>query len=511
MMIPTLENNSATDTFDYSTSDLSDPQTLLEVLLQLRERVVQEGEDIFNQWRSHIHRQAFLSSGLNLAHYMALRRYDLRPLQAALVPWGLSSLGRLEGRVMPNLDAVIATLGAISQVEPKALPNRPSIQTFLEGDRLLQQHTEAVFGQTLTHRRVRIMVTLPTEASSHYEFVRDLLQRGTNCVRINCAHDNPRLWEAMISHVRLAETETGHPCKVLMDLAGPKPRIGMAIAPNQQQRIFRGERLLLTRDLPGTTGATCFQANCTLPEVLDQLQVGATVWIDDGHIGARVESLTDEGVFLRITHASLKGSKLLPDKGLNFPDTDLQLNPLTEKDQQDLDFVAAHADIVGYSFVQSAADIKQLQQELSRRMPQPREIAIIAKIETPQAVSHLPELIVQAAGQQPFGVMIARGDLAIEIGYQRLAEIQEEILWLCEAAHVPVIWATQVLETLVKKGIPSRAEMTDAAMAERAECVMLNKGPFIAEAVTILDDVLTRMQAHQLKKTPQLRALRSWA
>lgn len=94
--------------------------------------------------------------------------------------------------------------------------------------------------------------------------------------------------------------------------------------------------------------------------------------------------------------------------------------------------------------------------------------------------------------------MIARGDLAVEIGYQRLAEMQEEILWLCEAAHVPVIWATQVLETLVKTGIPSRAEITDAAMAERAECVMLNKGPHIAEAVKILDDVLTRMQAHQI-------------
>jgi pyruvate kinase len=106
--------------------------------------------------------------------------------------------------------------------------------------------------------------------------------------------------------------------------------------------------------------------------------------------------------------------------------------------------------------------------------------------------------------------MIARGDLAVEVGYERLAEIQEEILWLCEAAHIPVIWATQVLETLVKKGIPSRAEMTDAAMGERAECVMLNKGPYIAEAVTILDDVLQRMQAHQIKKSPQLRALHSW-
>ena len=132
------------------------------------------------------------------------------------------------------------------------------------------------------------------------------------------------------------------------------------------------------------------------------------------------------------------------------------------------------------------------------------------KIETPEAVKNLPELIVRTAGKQPLGVMIARGDLAVEIGYQRLAEIQEEILWLCQAAHVPVIWATQVLENLVKTRIPSRAEITDAAMAERAECVMLNKGDYVTDAITVIDDVLTRMEQHQAKKTPQLRALHSW-
>jgi len=483
---------------------------LLETLQKLRQIVFQDGQDIFNPWCSRIQRQVFLSSGLNLAHYMALRRHDLRPLQTALVPWGLSSLGRSEARVMPSLDAVIATLGAICQVNPASLPSRPAIQEFLEGDRLLHQQTEDVLGQTTAERQVRIMVTLPTEAASDDSFVRDLLQRGTNCVRINCAYDNVDLWEAMIGNVRRAEKETGHSCKVLMDLAGPKPRLGQVIAPKHKHRILQGECLLLTHDLPGSKDTTCFQATCTLPEVLDRLQVGETAWIDDGRIGARVEALTDQGVLLRITHASLKGSKLRPEKGLNFPDTDLQLSPLTAKDRQDLEFVATHADIVGYSFVQSADDIKLLQQELAARMPQPREIAIMAKIETPQAVSNLPELMVQVAGQQPFAVMIARGDLAIAIGYQRLAEIQEEILWLCEAAHIPVIWATQVLENLVKKGIPSRAEMTDAAMAQQAECVMLNKGPFVAEAVTMLDDVLTRMQAHQLKKTPQLRALHSW-
>jgi pyruvate kinase len=490
----------------------SSPSALLAELQALRHSVLQEGQAIFNGWRAQIHRQAFLKSSLNLAYYLALRHHDLRSLQAALMPWGLSSLGRIESRVLPNLDAVIATLSAICQTSQEPLPKRPTAEDFFEGDRLLQKQTEELFGKPPSHRRVRIMVTLPTDAAEQPDLVQNLIKGGTDCVRINCAHDTPEIWEAMIANVRRAEVNTGYSCKILMDLGGPKPRLGMAIPPDtNHKRIFRDDHLLVTREVPTSSEVPYFQAQCSLPEVLEQLEIGMSVWIDDGHIGAQVESFLPEGVMLRITHADLKGSKLRLDKGLNFPDTELTLSPLTDKDLQDLKFVVTHADIVGYSFVQTPQDIALLQQELHLLLPQKSQIpAIIAKIETPQAVRNLPELIVQAAGKQPFGIMIARGDLAVEVGYQRLAEIQEEILWLCEAAHIPVIWATQVLETLVKKGIPSRAEMTDAAMGERAECVMLNKGPFILAAVAILDDVLSRMQAHQIKKSPQLRALHSW-
>jgi pyruvate kinase len=129
------------------------------------------------------------------------------------------------------------------------------------------------------------------------------------------------------------------------------------------------------------------------------------------------------------------------------------------------------------------------------------------KIETRRAFENLPELLLAAMRCPRVGVMIARGDLAVECGYERLAEVQEEILWISEAAHVPVIWATQVLEHLAKSGVPSRAEITDAAMGERAECVMLNKGPHIVEAVRVLDNVLRRMEAHQSKKSAKLRQL----
>ena len=105
--------------------------------------------------------------------------------------------------------------------------------------------------------------------------------------------------------------------------------------------------------------------------------------------------------------------------------------------------------------------------------------------------------------------MIARGDLAVECGYERLAEVQEEIMWLCQAAHVPVIWATQVLDSLAKTGRPSRAEITDAAMGVRTECVMLNKGPRIIEAISVLDDILRRMEQHHRKKRSRLPQLRT--
>jgi len=358
--------------------------------------------------------------------------------------------------------------------------------------------------------------------------VREIVRRGASCMRINCAHDTPEIWQRMIDHIRLAEQEIGTGCKIMMDLAGFKIRTGTVLAPPGKDRLFRGDHILLTRcmpelaatqqsDEPVEASVDIFQTCCTSPEVIDLLEMNAPVYIDDGKIRTCVVDTQYQspdgqtGLLLQVTHASPKGVRFKAQKGLNFPNTILPYSPLTAKDLCDLDFMVTHADIIGYSFVQQASDIELLQQELNRRSRKNRvSPAIVAKIETAVAVSNLPELIVRAAGKQSFGVMIARGDLAVEIGYQRLTEIQEEILWICEAAHVPVIWATQVLESLVKKGMPSRGEMTDAAMSERAECVMLNKGPFIAEAITILNDVLTRMEAHQLKKTPQLRALHSW-
>lgn len=278
--------------------------------------------------------------------------------------------------------------------------------------------------------------------------------------------------------------------------------------------LRRGDELLLRAEaVPGrpavqdANGKTITPArvSCTLPEVFPQLRVGEVVKFDDGKIEGVIRSVSNDEIRIEVTLAAEKGSKLRADKGINFPDSDLHSYGLTPKDLDDLDFVARHADLVGLSFAENVGTLSLLQHELEERHVE--HIGIILKIETQRGFRQLPSLLLTAMRSYPVGVMIARGDLAVECGWERTAEVQEEILWLCEAAHVPVIWATQVLEGLTKKGVPSRAEITDAAMAERAECVMLNKGPFIVKAIRTLDDVLQRMEGHQAKKTSLLRSL----
>ena len=494
------------------TATIAESNDLLATLVALRRDVMAEGDTLFGRGRDLIQREEYLECARNLACYLALRRRDLRPLQTALMCRGLSSLGRSESRVVPTLDAIITSLAAMLRVGDVDVPGYPSEASFFYGAETIARQADAILGPGQHGRDTRIMVTLPTEAAQDPSLLQALVEHGVESVRINCAHDSQAVWEAMIANVRRAEHVTGRTerVRVLMDLGGPKVR---TILPNKAKpRVTIGDTLLLTREVqePGDDDGL-LRLGCTLEAVYDQLRVGARVWIDDGQIGTQITEISPRGAMLRVVHTPPDGKKLRPNKGLNFPDTDLAVVPLTAKDRKDLDFVAGHADMVGYSFVQSAEDVALLQDELARRIAADQPMpAMVLKIETRRAIRQLPQIIVRAAGRQPSAVMIARGDLAVELGYERIAEMQEELLWLCEAAHVPVIWATQVLEGLTKSGVPTRAEVSDVVMADRAECVMLNKGPFIVQAVKLLDDVLLRMQAHQEKKTPRLRALRSW-
>ncbi|MFQ3645828.1 MAG: pyruvate kinase [Anaerolineae bacterium] len=484
--------------------------TLFDQLLALRAEVAKEAQERLAQWEAYLtpQRPHVGESGHNLAAYLALRQHDLRALQHELKVWGLSSLGRSEAHTLATLDAVLATLGQLIQRSADA-PPRPAPDVFNRGQELLLRETERVLGPRQHRRSVRMMVTLPSEAAHDAQLVESLVLGGMDIARINCAHDGPAQWEAMAAHVKIAEQRTGHVCKIAMDLGGPKCRT-TEVTLTKHTRLRVDDVLLLRATAPDRHPEYPNQARCTLPEAVQQAQIGHRVFFDDGKIGAVVEQRIPEGLVLRITQAIAEGDKLKDDKGINFPDTPLKLSPLTDKDLRDLPTVVKLAHMINYSFVQSADDVKLLQEEIRRLGRDCAETAIIAKVETQQAIRNLPEIIMAISGVQPCGVMIARGDLAVELGFERMAELQEEILWVCEAAHVPVIWATQVLESLAKKGRATRAEITDAAMAQRAEAVMLNKGPYILDAMRILNDVLKRMDAHQHKKFAQLRSLGSF-
>jgi pyruvate kinase len=476
---------------------------------ELRSEVVATGLARYRAWRERLRRRSFRLSALNLAAYIALRRHDLRALQTQLMAYGLSSLGRCEARVIPNLDAVSWALARLCGGRPPA--HQPSAARFFRGEQLLRENTDALFEPISGSRRTRIMVTLPSEAASDFDLVHELVKSGMDCARINCAHEDAGAWEAMIENVRRASRESGRPCAVCADVAGPKLRTSSVRLAAGRDRVVIGDRIFLSAEASHETPTDVFSVGITLPEVLAQLRPGDSAFFDEGRIECSVDDVGSNGAMLCVRAARAKGEKLRSEKGLNFPDSSIKLSPLTSDDLNALDKVADKVDMIGYSFVKDALDVARLQKELLRRRQAFRKpCGIVLKIETAQAVRNLPELIVQSAGLSPTAVMIARGDLAIEIGYRRLAEMQEEILWLCEAAHVPVIWATQVLDYFVKKGRKSRAEFTDAAMAERADCVMLNKGPYVCDAVTILNELLARMEGHQVKKTSRLRSLHSW-
>lgn len=551
-------------------------------------------------------------SARNLVHYLALRRQDLRELQDRLAAVGLSSLGRAEPAVADTLTAIARLVSAVTG--EAMLAPEPGSLTLAEGRRRLAANAAQLLGPTPRQRHTRIMVTLPSEAADDAALVRQLVDGGMNLARVNCAHDDAARWQRMIDNVRAAAADRGVPCRILMDLPGPKLRTGAlppgprvvklkprknalgavlaparawltdaaapAVAPDgvvtipvdgaafgalqagdrirlhdargarrrlvvvaadargclieaprttylqtggrlrvrdQQLTVGAlppvetalllapGDRFALTAS-PSTATGELPSIPCSLPSVLADVRAGEPILFDDGAIAGRIAAVHDGWAEIEVTGARVTGSKLRSDRGINLPETQLRLHALEEDDLASLGFVAAHADLVGYSFVRRPEDIVELQERLSAA-GRP-DLAIVLKIETRDAFEQLPRLLLAAMRRPHVGVMIARGDLAVECGWERLAEVQEELLWVCEAAHVPVIWATQVLEKVAKEGRPSRAEITDAAMSARAECVMLNKGPHVATAVRVLDDILRRMEAHQAKKRPMLKPLR---
>ncbi|WP_170110399.1 pyruvate kinase [Flavilitoribacter nigricans] len=498
-------------------------RALIRKLLRVRKDIIEKEiavtERLGDLNENHRH------SASNLVRYLALRTFNLRNIQPELSNLGISSIGTSERYTLTNLDNILHLLHLLvgEKYYGEKLNYQHRTTVFSSWDRL-QRNAVSLFGQTSKHTP-HIMVTMPSDAAEHAELVERLLNEGMTVARINCGHDDEEVWLAIIDLVRTTAARLNKSCKIYMDLAGPKIRTGpVAVIQKKKKKknkkpvdylsLHIGDPLRLYRTpLMGMDAVYDDQGNLlqparialSLPAIFDDLGIGDAIWFDDGKIGAVVHSLHEDYALLKITHAGIKGGRLRAEKGINLPGTHLNLPSLTDDDLAALPFVAAHADIVGYSFVRHPEDVHTLRRHLISLGRE--DIGLVLKIENRTAFKNLPNLLLAGMQHASLGVMLARGDLAIEVGWERISEVQEQILWICEAAHVPIIWATQVLESLAKRGTASRAEITDAAMSNRAECVMLNKGPFIVAAVQMLGDILNRMYAHQWKKKETLRKL----
>lgn len=456
---------------------------------------------------------------------------------------------------------------------------------------IASSHASRLFGPSDDRKHAHIMGTVGREVISNETLMMDILKAGANIIRINCAHDDPTVWREIIRMAKHSSQMLEKPCRILMDLAGPKLRTGflmkdttaMRITPQKDangdmifpahiwlcsagssppphlspdaivcidQEFFNnlkvgdvlsfvdvrgrkrsckvlknyrvaagsgymvecsriayiglgtklyvkkkdrklsvgqvvklpsveefimlkvGDLLTISRnssfsmDKPGSTPFGSARITCSSDHLFDSVKPGEPVAFDDGKIWGKVQEKNNNEIVVLITHASPEGSRLGSRKSINIPRSEMQLKGLTSKDHVDLDFVAAHADMVGISFLRDADDVAAVQHELEERNL--HKLGVVLKIETRDAFEKLPQLLFQAMQfSNPLGVMIARGDLMVECGWDQMADIQEEILSVCSAAHIPVIWATQVLESLVKFGLPTRAEITDAASATR--------------------------------------------
>ncbi|KAJ6376072.1 hypothetical protein OIU77_000944 [Salix suchowensis] len=440
----------------------------------------------------------YLDSATKLIHYLALRCLDIRQLKEDLTLVGLMNLEIINLHVLSSLNASIQLLEALksNSVNPKdsisagifaekrLAPQNDGKFTIQTMKKKASSNSEFLLGRLRAGRTTHIMVTVGQEATENEIFITGLIKAGTPIIRINCAHGNPSIWSEIIKRVKESSQMLEKPCRILMDLAGPKLRTG---------KLKSGPSVVKISPKKNASGNVVFPAQVWLshkeagpPPTHLSLDAVLTAYVQSGtelhlkgkkrrsrlgkvvdvpavepYIRLRVgyllvisrcssSELDESPVSTRGTHKITcssgylpKGSKLGTDKSINIPESNIRFEGLTSKDLMDLEFVAAHADIVGVSFVRDIHDIFVLRQELEKHKLQ--NLGVILKIETKSGFENLPLLLLEAMkleamkSSNPLGVMIARGDLAVECGWEMLADIQEEIISLCGAAHIPVI------------------------------------------------------------------------
>jgi pyruvate kinase len=324
-------------------------------------------------------------------------------------------------------------------------------------------------------RKVKILATLGP-ASRDPEMLRRLFRAGADAFRINLSHGDHEAHAASIKAIRALEKEFNRPITVLCDLQGPKLRVGTFV--DERAVIPHGHRFTLDRD-PSPGDAT--RVHLPHPELFEVLEVGQRLLINDGKIRLRVTEAAPE----RIVCTAEVGGVISDRKGINVPDAEVPIPALTEKDRRDLAFaVEQGADWIALSFVQRPEDLAEARRLMGGHG------ALCAKIEKPQAVRRLDEILELADG-----VMVARGDLGVELNPEEVPPLQKRIVNATRLTGKPVIVATQMLESMIESPAPTRAEVSDVANAvyDGADAVMLSAetaaGQWPEEAVLMMDSI----------------------
>lgn len=329
-------------------------------------------------------------------------------------------------------------------------------------------------------RKVKILATLGP-ASSEEEMIAKLYQAGADVFRINMSHTDHASMRTLVERIREVEKRVGRPIGILADLQGPKLRVGTFA--QKSVRLKVGQQFILDDNAaPGDET----RVHLPHPEILKAVEPGHRLLIDDGRL--QLEAVKTDG--RAIVCKVVAGTVISDRKGVSLPDTDLPLGALTGKDRKDLEAVlATGVDWIALSFIQRPEDLAEVRKVVRGRA------WLMAKIEKPQAVRRLPEIIELADA-----LMVARGDLGVEMPLEAVPGIQKQITRACRRAGKPVVVATQMLESMISAPVPTRAEVSDVATAvfEGADAVMLSAesaaGSYPVEAVATMNAIADRVE-----------------
>ena len=330
------------------------------------------------------------------------------------------------------------------------------------------------------HRYTKIVATLGP-ATAHEAAIETLFEAGADVFRLNFSHGKHDAHRAAVAAIRAVEARRNHPIGILVDLQGPKLRLGDFAEGRAHLEAGAAFRLDLS-DVPGDAR----RAPLPHPEVFAALRPGTDLLLDDGKVRLTVEACSSEAADTRVA----VGGWLSDRKGVNLPNERLDISALTEKDRKDLEFALdLGVDWVALSFVQRPEDLIEAREFTQRRA------GLMAKLEKPSAIEQLEDVIAQADA-----VMVARGDLGVEMQPEDVPVLQSQIIDNCREAGKPVVVATQMLDSMVRAPTPTRAEASDVATAvyQGADAMMLSAetaiGSYPVESITMMDRIIKRVQ-----------------